>query len=218
MQRDIVFKAAILTAIVFIIGVSVGVWLDVMRVQEIKESLTEIDISWNDARLLSVYLQTLMNDTESCNSALEANLDFNNRIYQEGLKIERYETSERFAPSLILENRRYALLQLQFWLNSINLKKLCNANYSTLVYFFSHDENIASEQNIQSAVLKDVKEKCGADLMLIPLPFNLDIITIDLVKKNYNITRTPSILINEKIVLQGLQSEKDLAKYIPCLK
>jgi hypothetical protein len=179
-----------------------------------------MDIQWNDARLLSTFYQafTGTNDPESCKSALQANLDFNNKIYQEGLKIEKYEDINKFTPYLLLEKKRYALLQMQFWINSINLKKSCNATYTNLVYFYSHDEGLSVKQKVQSAILLDAKKKCGAELMLIPLPFDLDITAVNMIKSNFKINSTPSILIDEKVVLEDVQAEAVLRNYVPCLK
>lgn len=216
MQRSTFIYAALLTTVVFSIGILVGIWLDNLRLEEIEKRLTEIDVDWNDARIQSLYYQSFMNSTE-CDSAISANLEFADRIYQEGLKIERYEKVNKFTPSLILEKKRYALLQLQFWINSINLKNSCNANYSTLVYFYSHfDKTLEVKQKLQSAVLSNIKEKCGPNLMLIPLPLDLDIMTINLIKSQYNIKTAPSILINEKILLEGLKSQDEIEEFIKC--
>ncbi|MBI4010160.1 MAG: hypothetical protein HY361_03155 [Candidatus Aenigmarchaeota archaeon] len=216
MQKDVFLRSAIITTIVFIIGISIGVWLDTSRVEEVQSRLTEIDTLWNDARL-QVSLYGLLNRSLSCNSAIKANLQFNDNIFKEGQKLERYELTNRFAPSLLLEKSRYALLQTQFWFNSIDIKNNCNVNYSTLVYFYSYyNETVAIQQKVQSAVLLDVKEKCGQNVMLIPLPLDLNITTIDILKDNYRITKTPAILINENILLEGLQKENDLLQYLKC--
>lgn len=216
MQKDVFLKSAIITAIVFIIGISVGVWLDASRAEEIQSRLTEIDTFWNDARL-QIALHGLLNKSLSCDSSIKANLQFNDRIFKEGQKIQRFEETNRFAPSLLLEKSRYALLQTQFWFNSIDIKNNCNVNYSTLVYFYSHyNETVAIHQKVQSAVLLDVKGKCGQSVMLIPLPLDLNITTIDILKENYRITKTPATLINENILLEGLQKEDDLLKYLKC--
>ena len=81
---------------------------------------------------------------------------------------EQYEEMNRFSSQLILEKKRYALLQLQFWFNSINLRKSCDLNYNTVVYLYSHyDESLVINQKIQSAALLELKEKYGPDMMLI---------------------------------------------------
>ena len=216
MQWDLLWKAAVLTVVVFAIGIGVGAFLDISRVSETSERLTEIDLQWNDARLQSLYYGSL-NDTMSCDAAIKANLDFNGKIYAEGQRIEQYESINRFAPQLIQEKRRYALLQLQFWLNSIELKKRCGANYTTVAYFYSHyNESLGMDQKLQSAVLLQLKEKCGDSVLLVPLPLDMDLTSIELLKKSYGITSAPSILINEEKVLQGVQGIADLEKLVKC--
>ncbi len=217
MQKDVFLKSAMLTAVVFAIGIGAGIWLDSSRLEEVQSRLTEIDTYWNDARLHISTLEILLNQSLSCEAAINANLEFNDRIFKEGQRIERFEETNRFAPSLILEKKRYALLQTQFWFNSINIKQRCNADYYTVVYFYSHyNDTVALNQKLQSAVLLDVKGKCGQKLMLSPLPLDLNITTIDVLRENYRIRTTPAILINEKILLEGLQAENDLSKYIKC--
>ncbi len=216
MQKDVFWRSGVITTIIFVIGIAVGVWLDSSRAEEVQSRLTEIDTFWNDARL-QTSLHSLFNQSLSCDSAVNANLQFNDKIFKEGQKIERFEQTNRFAPALLLEKSRYALLQIQFWFNSIDIKNNCNVSYSTLVYFYSYyNETVAVQQKVQSAVLLDVKEKCGTNTMLIPLPIDLNITTIDVLKENYKIKKTPAILINENILLEGLQRESDLQKYLSC--
>ncbi len=217
MRKNVFFIAAVLTLMVFVAGILAGMWLDNFRISEIKEQLSEVDILWNDARLQTLYYQTFANQSRFCDSEIEANLEYNNRIYQEGLRIEKYDTVNKFEPSIVLESKRYALLQFQFWMNSITLKEKCNADYSTLVHLYSyHNKTLAIDQKLQSAVLLDLKEKCGRSLMLIPMPADLNVIAIDLVKQNYNITKTPAVIINETISLQGLQLLESLERYVSC--
>jgi hypothetical protein len=212
------FRAAVLTSVVFISGILVGLWMDTIRLGMVQAAIEDVTYSWNDAKMQNLYYQVFEDTPGFCEAAIEANLDFNEKIYREGLRIERYESVNKFTPSLLLEKKRYALLQFQFWANSIQLRDKCNTTYTTLVYLHSKNESFAIEQKVQSAVLIDVKEKCGNELMLIPLPADLEIETVDLVKSNFGVKTFPSILINETILLEGLQSERNLRPYIPCLQ
>ena len=211
------FKAAVLTMVVFFVGIAFGMWMDSIRLNEVETSIEEITIQWNDARMLESYYEAFVDTPGFCDSAIQANLDFNEEIYEQGTKIERYETVNKFTPSLQLEKKRYALLQIQFWMNSIHLRDTCDVDYTTLVYLHSKNESFAIDQKVQSAVLLDAKKMCGGDLMLIPLPADLGIQTVELVKSNFGIETFPSIIINEDIVLQGLQTEGDLSAYLPCM-
>lgn len=215
-MTNIFLKTALLTILVFIIGFYLGIFFDNLRLEEIRSRLTEIDNLWNDARLLQSYIQKFSNNiTPYCDFLLEENLKAGDKIYQEGIRIEEYEKINRFATFFILEKKRYALLDLQFWINSVELKKLCNANYSTIIYFYSQ-YNKPPEQLFQDMVLWDLKQKCGNKIIYITFPVDMDISTIGVVKSIYNVTKTPSILINESILLPGPLTMGELEEYIKC--
>ena len=211
-------KVFLLTAVVFAAGLMVGIWLDSGRVEDLREVITKQDLSFNDARLQNLYYQTFSNDSAFCDSATKSNADFSYRIYQEGLELEKAETVNRFSTQLIDQKKRYTLLQLQFWLNSVYLKEKCGKNYSTLLYFYSqYNQEVSNDQNVQSRVVLDLIEKCGPEKLLsAPIPIDLDIGMVNLLKEKYGITKTPSILINEKTLLEGMQSKEDLEKIIEC--
>lgn len=216
-MKRILLKTLALTMAMFLIGLYTGIVLDNMRLEQVKSSVTEIDNLWNDARLLQSYIQRLSdgNSTYYCNLLLKENLASGEKIYEEGVKVEENEKANRFTPTILLEKERYALLDLQFWLNSIDLKKACGANYSTVIYFYSQ-YNRTAEQDFQDRTLLDLKQKCGDSIIYITFPVDMDITTIDAVKDIYNITSVPSILINESNVLYGPQSLDDLEAHVSC--
>jgi hypothetical protein len=199
------------TILIFSLGLGLGIWIERERVEEIGTRLLEIDNLWHDARLQSELME------ESCEAAIEANIRFAERILDEGLKIERYEKANVLTSEILLQKKRYVLLQLQFWLNAVRLKEKCNATHTTVLYFYSQfDESVKLQQNLQSQVLVDLIHKCKEKLMVSPIPIDLGIGTVDMIKSQYNITKAPSILINESILLEGLQTKTDLEKYIKC--
>ena len=62
----------------------------------------------------------------------------------------------------------------------------------------------------------ELKEKCGNKIMLIPLTIDLDLIVVDSILQQYKITQYPSIVIDEKTVLQGITSENELQDILRC--
>jgi len=214
-MKNVFSKTAVITVIVFLVGVYLGFVFDSMRVEEVRGRLTQIDNLWNDVRLMQSYIQKFSNRTDYCEFLLEENLKVGDKIYDEGLKVEEYEKNNRFASLFILEKKRYALLDLQFWINSIDLKKLCNANYSTVIYFYSQYEK-NPEQFFQDRVLWDLKQKCGPKIIYITFPADIDISTIEIIKNIYDIEKIPSILINESILLEGPSTMRELEEQIKC--
>ena len=215
-MKRVFLKTFALTLVVFIIGFYGGILLDNLRLEETKSRLTQIDNLWNDARLLQSFIQRLSdNSSLNCDILLEENLKSGDKIYKEGQKVEENEKVNRFTPTIMLEKERYALLDLQFWLNSIDLKKACNASYSTVIYFYSN-YNKTLEQNFEDRVLLDLKEKCGPQIIYITFPADMEITTIEVIKNIYNITKIPAILVNESLVLYTPISTRDLENYIKC--
>jgi hypothetical protein len=214
-MKRVFLKSAIITAAVFLIGLYLGFALDNLKVEEINGRITQIDNLWNDVRLMQSYIQKLSNSTDYCSFLLDENLKVGDRIYDEGLKVEEYEDSNRFASLFIVEKERYALLDLQFWLNSIDLKELCDGNYSTVIYFYSQYNN-TPEQNFQDRVLWDLKQECGPKIIYITFPVDINVATIDVIKKIYNIEKVPSVLINEKTLLESPITLREIEDYVKC--
>ncbi|MBS3151613.1 hypothetical protein J4443_04495 [Candidatus Woesearchaeota archaeon] len=211
---DLFWKALVLTVIVFLLGVFLGFALERNRINDIEKEFQRIDLQWGDAKLQTLYYQNL--EPRFCDSAIRENLEFADKVYNEGLKIDSYDKATFLSDGLELERKKYALLKVEFWLNTIVLREKCKAEYINLVYFFANDPEleIESEQSTQAEILKDLKEKYGKNLMLIPLPIDMDISMINIMKGTYDISKTPTILINEKIKVEGLQSFDELEALI----
>ena len=213
-MKNLFTKTAVITVIVFLLGMYFGIVFDSMRVEEVKGRITEIDNLWNDVRLMQSYIEKFSNTTY-CDFLLDENLRVGDKIYEEGLKVEEYEKTNRFSSLFILEKKRYALLDLQFWINTIELKKSCNGNYSTVVYFYSQYDK-TPEQVFQDRVLWELKQKCGPKIIYITFPSDIDISTIEMIKTIYNIEKIPSILINESILLETPTTMREMEEYIKC--
>ena len=131
---NIYVKALIPTIFIFLIGIMIGIWVENYRLGAARKSLSESEINWNDAQLLNSYLEKL--GINSCDLALEQNLEYNNKIYKKGLEIEKAIEAEILTPEIKQEWRRYVLLQTQFWFNSIELKEKCNFSYYNVVHIY----------------------------------------------------------------------------------
>ena len=130
---DLFWKALVLTIVVFLLGVFLGFALERNRIGNIEREFQRIDLQWNDAKLQTLYYQNI--EPRFCDSAIRENLEFADRVYKEGLKIEGYDKASFLTSDLELEKKKYALLKVEFWLNSIVLKEKCEAKYVNLVYY-----------------------------------------------------------------------------------
>ena len=206
MQKDMFWKAGIVTLVIFISGVLLGYILENNRINEVRQDYRDLEKQWADAKIQSTFYQLMT--PSFCNESIKENLNFADRVYDEGLKLEKFEDKNIISDEILYDKERYVLLKLEFWLNSVYLKNKCNTNYTNLIYFYAQNPTLTQKaaQNTQSLILKDLKDKHGQEIMLIPLPIDLDIATINILKDKYKITDVPTILINEKIKLDGVNS------------
>lgn len=172
---------------------------------------------WNDARLQSFYYQTML-DNESCKEAIKTNERLSEKIFSYGEVLERYERINRFSKGVVDQKKIYALLQIQLWVNSIYLREKCGADYSTIIYFYSHFAKGTKEkdQAIQSYVLVDALHECEGKLVAFPIPVDVDVDSIRMIKDMYGINDSITLLVNESIVLTGVQDRETIRKYVGC--
>ncbi len=214
-KKWVFIDALVLTVIVLLIGFSWGFYAEFSRTNKIVEDYKNFEIEALDLKLQNYYYQIM--DEAACEEAIEQNFIFADDIYERGLDIERYEEASQITEGIKIEKKRYVLLKTELWLNTILLKKKCSADFDTVVYLYENDPASSakvSEQQIISNVLKNVKEERGNEIVLIPIAGNLDLDAIEIQKKIYNIKYLPSIIINEKVVLEGFHSEEEIKSYL----
>lgn len=216
-MKPVYVQAVIFSAFVFFIGIMIGIWIDNTRLADIRGALSEADISTYDARLLNNYLQRF--GQEYCGVALQQNLAFNDKIYEEGRKIEDKINANIFTPEIEQEWRRYTLLQTQFWINSVELKEKCGFDYHTVVHIFRQKNTTTPEEinnKVQASVLLDLKDKCGNKMMLIPITADTDLIVVDAVTKQFDISDYPAVIVDENFVFQGVTTKDKLNELLQC--
>jgi len=216
-MRRVYIQAGILSLLVFFIGIMIGIWIDNTRLGGIRSALSEADINSYDARLLNSYLQRF--GKEYCDIALDQNLAYNDKIYEDGRKIEDKINANIFTPEIEQEWRRYTLLQTQFWLNSVELKEKCGFDYHTVVHLFRQKNTTTSEDinnKVQASVLLDLKDKCGKKMMLIPITVDTNLIVVEAITKQFDVSEYPAVIVDESFVFQGVTTKDKLNELVKC--
>ena len=224
----IFFESLLVTVVIFVIAFLLGIFVESLRTNKIIESYKDYEIEALDLKLQNYYYQIM--DSQSCSQAIKQNFIFADNLYTKGLELERYEEANQISDDLFREKKRYVLLKTELWLNSILLKKKWNNPFDTIVYIYSADPktNIqVAQQKVISNTLKSVKEQYGNKVILLPIAGDLRIGnsqeepflgSIELQKEIYNISSLPSIIINEKFVLEGFHTEEEIISYLNMTK
>jgi hypothetical protein len=217
MIKNIYLQSLILAIFIFLSGIMFGIWIDNYRLSAIRQNLLSDTVFWDDSLFLSKYSQFFGQDF--CDKALNLNLLFNEKIYKRGIEIENAVLANKFAPEMREELKKYTLMQAQFWLNSIDLKKKCNFTYHTVVHlqmFNPPTPQDVVDNKAQANIMLKLKEECGNKIMLIPLYADLNLTTIDAILVNYNVKKLPAVIVDETHLFQGLTQLDTLKNYVGC--
>ncbi len=211
----IFIESFLLALVIFLIGFSIGFYTEAFRLSNIIQDYKENEIVSLDLRLQNYYYQIL--EEENCDFAIEQNFIFADKLYNDGLELARLEEANQISNEIKVEKKRYVLLKTELWLNTILLKERCNADFDILVYLYSEDPSNTfkvSQQKMISNVLKDLKEEYGNNLILLPISGDLDLDIVTLKMKEKNISFLPSLIINEKDVLEGFHTVEEIKEYL----
>ena len=214
-QKHVFWQALIVALIFFNLGIFFGYMLERNRIQKIDAFYAESELNFLDIKAMSDTLDLGV----SCEVAIQSNLNFADKIYEEAKILQDYEEAARLSEALILRHKKYDLLRAQLWINSITLRKKCSGTFHNVVYLYQYangepELDIKQEQEVLSRLLSDIKEKYGNKILLLPLSGDSDSQAIIMLSKNYNITSLPTILIDETHKIESTEQAKDIEKYL----
>lgn len=196
-------ETLILTLLILLIGFAFGFYVESVKLGKVVEGYKEFEIEALDLKLQNYYYQIM--DESSCESAIEQNFIFADKIYEKGLLIERYEDASDLSQDILLEKKKYVLLKTELWLNSILLKEKCGDPFHTVVYLYFQEGNDVkrAEQEAISNILKQLKEEKQNEIVLLPIAGNLGLDIVNMQMGIYGVEYLPSIIVNEEYVLEG---------------
>jgi len=214
-QKHVFWEALIITVAIFSLGIFVGILLENSRISEINSLAQKSEIDLLDIKLQNeIYLKGEFD----CEKAVEENLRFADRTYEEAKILDRYEGASRLSQDLVIQHQKYDILRATLFLNSIMIKEKCSKDYYEVVYFYKYNEpslDIEARQATFSKLLTQLKEEKGAEVLLIPIAADNDISSINLLLDKYDVSldNLPVILINREDKVTELQTLEDLKKY-----
>jgi hypothetical protein len=185
-QKYIFLQALIITFVVFNIGIFFGYKLESSRIDKINNWYLESEIELLDQGIQRDMFEFIGFD---CDTMIEANIKFADKIFEDALVIEKYEQASRINSEIISQHKKYDLLRTLFWVNSMKIKEKCNSDYHNVVYLYQYDEpsiEQKAKQKFFSNLLFQIKQDKGNQIMLIPIAADNDASSIEDVEKYLN--------------------------------
>lgn len=212
-NKHVFWEALVIAIFIFGIGIFLGYLIEINRTSQIISLYQETELNLLDTRIQD---NLILMSNPNCGLFFNETLKFANRIYDEAKLLERYSDSNQLSRGMLFQHKKYDLLRANLWINAMNLKQKCNSSFITLVYFYEYDTeeiDLLSKQETFSKKLIEIRKEHGDRVILIPIAGNLNVSSIDYLKSFYNITDSPTILIDEKFKITNLQDLGKLDEY-----
>jgi len=200
------FFAAILTIVLYLAGIFTGVFIQRAEENQLKLKTEDLKRSIENTQLEYFYLNSI-GDKIPCNSLSILINETTENVRKIGQELVEIEKSKENIDSL---KKEYSVLSVKGWLLNNYLKEKCYLNDHVILYFYS----VPCEKCIkQGNILDQLRENKVKNMKVFVLDVNVDEPIVQTLKKTYNITATPAIIINEK-KYEGLIQQEELEKLI----
>ncbi len=114
---------------------------------------------------------------------------------------------------VLFRKKFYTLIELEHFEFVKILNENCDLKIHTILFFYSNEKkDIEKSENVGD--LLDVIHKRNDNLIIYSFDINLESDLINKLKNKYEVTQSPTIIINENIRILDLQNINDIEKYL----
>lgn len=203
--------ALFLSTIVFVSGISIGILIDEFKSSSITSNIEELHNSIVDAEI-ELLLLDYFGGNLSCNYLIAKSEELSKQSSELGSRLISFEQSNQIIPEVYTPLKEdYTRVLIKNWIMLENIKNSCNANYSTILYFYNNDICDLCEE--QAYVLNYYKNIFESNVMIFAIDAALDIGTIDMLLSNYEIDEYPSLVV-DGVAHQGFQNSTFLGELL----
>jgi thiol-disulfide isomerase/thioredoxin len=214
-SRNRYFIAAVITILIFLLGMALGAIIDSKRLDYLSQETKQIEIDYKSLQLQSMLMSDMKNNNNTC-ALIKTALDNSIQTLHESLdRIQNYQKDTKInQDEYELIARRYAQDNIQYWQFAKKAKEQCDMNIVSILYFFS--TNYCPSCPDQGVILTYFKKIFGDNLLVFPIDIDLagKELAIRLMEANYNINETPSIVVEDTAFKGNVVQKDDLYSII----
>ena len=196
-SKDKYIVAGIITFLIFALGLTLGFIIEDHRYNLVEEVNLEQDVNYLSLQLQYIYL-TSFSTQDNCpildTTLKSAVKDLSDSLSEVIAFEEEKDISETRRKST---TRRYVLDNLRYWLLARESQQRCQLDIVPILYFYATE--CPSCPN-QGTILSYFKNLFGEKVLVFPI--NLDLLyeepMIEIVVKQFEVKKYPTIIINDK--------------------
>lgn len=206
-KKHVFWEALVITVVIFIFGFLLGVSYESRNLIKVNDFYITSEIDLADE--LAV-IQLMDTDKFDCATLEKTSIDLANKVYEDAIIIQEYESTGIVTDSLELMHKKFDILRSFIWINNFRIFEACDPQYNLIVYLYEqHSENLIqnANQNVMSKILFEIKQEQGNSVLLIPIAADQNITSLDLIISQYDIPQYPALIINNEKVLTNVETK-----------
>lgn len=206
--KQIFLTTLLITILVFGAGLLLGWNLDKYRSQDVSDDLRMNELDTESFLIEQSFLDSFAGG-DDCSFAEPRLAQISSELIQLGQTLESYEQKNIFQDAEFQYlARRYFLLEIKGYTLFNELKDKCNIKNDVILYFYGPED---SQSTLQGYVLDRIASESNGtvDVFSINKDFTGDS-AISTIKLYYNITTSPTIIVNGKEKREGYASYEEV--------
>lgn len=192
--KNAYITAFLISVFLFITGIMIGYRIQKSVYDKTEEKINSLQNKMEDIQLQYIYLNILDNKTDC---------EFGSILLDETTKelwdISKELTSEKSSiPKEDMQNieKKYFLLSAKAWILNSYINRNCEQDSIPILYFYSVKNR---DCEIQGKILDDLQDsEFKNKIRVFVMNIESEEKIVQTIKKTYNITVTPTLIINEK--------------------
>lgn len=197
-KKNIFLLAFVITLFLLSTILLLGSLLNKERKSSIEDKMAIIE-DLNDLQTFSL-LSDVYGNKFACLAFKSKMADWDKSLWSLGMKLEQYRVAtEEFQkdPFYIEQKKKFNENELLYMAFLIKTKETCNLDQNIISFFYRKSE-VCKKCDDQSFVLTDIKRMLNDDVSIFSFDVDLNITSINLLEKYYEIDEYPCIVINDE--------------------
>ncbi len=210
-SRKAFVTSLVITLMVFIAGLFLGWNLDNIRTYTILDDLKGNELDAESLSIEQAFWEEFGGD--NCQFAEQRLNSLSSELIELGQYLNSYTDKSIFEEAEYeYLARRYFLLEIQTYILVNHMNEECEMDLSYILFFYGEED---SESERLGYVLDKIVSRSNSTVDVFSINYDLeDDIAIDTLKLYYDVTSTPTMIINNDIKREGYVSYEELKELI----
>lgn len=205
-HKYIFLTSGVIALLIFSAGILLGWTLDNYRVNEIIKLIRENEINSESYFVEEEFLETFGGD--KCELLSKRINDLFLKLSKTGQELSLYESKNIFNNGEFDYLRsKYFLLEIKFYTLLYDMDQNCEENRTVILFLYKRDDEASKSQGyVLDSLVKKYKEK----LIVLSIDKYYEDENIKILSAKYNITKTPTLIINFDLKKEGFMNKEKL--------